>query len=148
MLRKNFSSGAPLEKNMGYSRAVRIGDFIFVGGTTAVQPDGSVFGEGDSYAQMKYILEKQIKIIEDAGGKKEDVYSVNLFLTPEFDKSGWKAYTELFHDVMPLCTAVTISKLNRPTQLLEIEMSAALGTEIGEPLKTSVFRGNFENAIT
>ena len=62
MIRKNFSSGAPLEKKVGYSRAVRIGDFIFVGGTTSVQPDGSVFGEGDSYAQVKYILEKQIKI--------------------------------------------------------------------------------------
>ncbi|MBQ2530550.1 MAG: hypothetical protein II547_09875 [Treponema sp.] len=129
MIRKNFSSGAPLEKKAGYSRAVRIGDFIFVGGTTSVQPDGSVFGEGDSYAQVKYILEKQIKIIEEAGGKKEDVYEVGMFLTPDFDKSGMKAYTEIFHDVMPLCTAVTVAALNRPTQLVEIQLSAALGTE-------------------
>ncbi len=129
MIRKNFSSGAPLEKKVGYSRAVRIGDFIFVGGTTSVQPDGSVFGEGDSYAQVKYILEKQIKIIEEAGGKKEDVYEVGMFLTPDFDKSGMKAYTEIFHDVMPLCTAVTVAALNRPTQLVEIQLSAALGTE-------------------
>lgn len=130
MKRINYFSGAPLEKKMGYSRAVRVGDFIFVGGTTSVQPDGSVYGEGDSYAQVKYILEKQIAIIEQAGGKKEDVYEINMYWTPDFDKSGMKAYTELFHDVMPLCTAVTISSLNRPSQLVEIEMSAALHTEL------------------
>ncbi|MBQ3800124.1 MAG: hypothetical protein II837_07515 [Treponema sp.] len=130
MKRKNFSSGAPLEQKMGYSRAVRIGDFIFVGGTTSVQPDGSVYGEGDSYAQMKYVLEKQLGIIEKAGGKKEDVYEIQIFLTPGFDKSGWQAYTEIFHDVMPLCTAVTVASLNRPAQLLEVQMSAALHTEL------------------
>ncbi len=130
MKRTNYSSGAPLEQKMGYSRAVRIGDFIFVGGTTSVQADGSVYGEGDSYAQMKYILEKQLGIIEQAGGKKEDVYELQIFLTPGFDKSGWQAYTEIFHDVMPLCTAVTVSALNRPTQLLEVQMSAALHTEL------------------
>ena len=130
MKRKNFSSGAPLEQKMGYSRAVRIGDFIFVGVTTSVQPDGSVYGEGDSYAQMKYVLEKQLGIIEKAGGKKEDVYEIQIFLTPGFDKSGWQAYTEIFHDVMPLCTAVTVASLNRPAQLLEVQMSAALHTEL------------------
>lgn len=130
MKRKNFSSGAPLEQKMGYSRAVRIGDFIFVGGTTSVQPDGSVYGEGDSYAQMKYVLEKQLGIIEKAEGKKEDVYEIQIFLTPGFDKSGWQAYTEIFHDVMPLCTAVTVASLNRPAQLLEVQMSAALHTEL------------------
>lgn len=130
MIRQNFSSGAPLEAKAGYSRAVRIGDIIHVGGTTAVQPDGSVFGEGDSYAQMKYILEKEVEIIKQAGGKKEDVYEVRIFMTPEFDKSGMAAYTEIFHDVMPLCTGVTIAKLNRPAQLVEIEMSAAVGTEL------------------
>ncbi len=130
MKRINYFSGAPLEKKMGYSRAVRVGDFIFVGGTTSVQPDGSVYGEGDSYAQVKYILEKQIAIIGQAGGKKEDVYEINMYWTPDFDKYGMKAYTELFHDVMPLCTAVTISSLNRPSQLVEIEMSAALHTEL------------------
>ena len=130
MKRKNFSSGAPLEQKLGYSRSVRIGDFIFVGGTTSVQPDGSVFGEGDSYAQMKYVLEKQLGIIEQAGGRKEDVYELQIFLTPRFDKSGWRAYTELFHDVKPLCTAVTVSSLNRPAQLLEVQMSAALHTEL------------------
>lgn len=130
MKRKNIFSGAPLELKAGYCRAVKIGDIIHIGGTTAVQPDGSVYGEGDSYAQMKYILEKQVKIIEEAGGKKEDVYEVRIFQTPEFDKSGMHAYTEIFHDVYPLCTGVTIAKLNRPTQLVEIEMSAALGTEL------------------
>ncbi len=130
MKRVNYSSGAPLEQKMGYSRAVRIGEFIFVGGTTSVQPDGSVYGDGDSYAQVKYILEKQIALVEQAGGRKEDVYEIRMFWTPAFDKSGMRAYTELFHDVMPLCTAVTISSLNRPSQLVEIEMAAAVHAEL------------------
>ena len=126
MVIKKFSSGAPLEEKMGYSRAVRAGDFIFIGGTTSVLPDGCVFGEGDSYAQVKFILEKQLKILEEAGGKKEDIYEVFMFLTPDFDKSGMKAYTEIFHEIKPLCTAVTVASLNRPAQLVEIQISAAV----------------------
>ena len=64
--RVNYSSGAPLEEKVGYSRMVKVGDHIYVGGTTSVQPDGTVYGE-NAYEQTRYVLEKQVKLIEQAG---------------------------------------------------------------------------------
>ena len=58
--RVNYSSGAPLEEKVGYSRMVKVGDHIYVGGTTSVQPDGTVYGE-NAYEQTRYVLEKQVK---------------------------------------------------------------------------------------
>ena len=77
--RTNYASGAPKENILGYSRVVKTGPFIEVGGTTSVQPDGSVYAEYDSYGQVKYILEKQIKLVENAGGCKEDIYKFKIF---------------------------------------------------------------------
>lgn len=132
MIRKNYSSGAPLEEVAGYSRAVEFGPFVYVGGTTSVQPDGSVYGENDSYAQVKYVLEKQLSFVEKAGGCKEDVYQIKMYVTPDFDsKKGFDAYAEIFREVKPLCTAVTITALNRPAQLVEIEMNAVIGSSKG-----------------
>lgn len=133
MDRKNYFSGAPMELVDGYSRMVQAGPFMYCGGTTSVQPDGSVVCEGESYGQVKYVLEKLIDIIQEAGGAKEDVYSVKIYATPEFDSTeGFKAYSELFHDVKPLLTCVTILRLTRPTQLVEIEMNAIKGSSVGE----------------
>ena len=130
--RTNYSSGAPLEAVAGYSRVVRTGPFIFVGGTTSVLPDGTVFGEGNSYGQMRYILEKLIGFVEKAGGAKEDIISVKSYVTEEFDASeGSKAYAELLRDIRPLHTMVTVEALNRPTQLVEVEMTAISGCSIG-----------------
>jgi enamine deaminase RidA (YjgF/YER057c/UK114 family) len=128
LARKNYSSGAPMEEIDGYSRIVQTGPFVFVGGTTSVQPDGSMVAEGDSYGQVRYVLLKLLKLLEQTGASKEDVYSVKIYQTPDFDsKEGYRAYSEIFHDVMPLLTGVTIHKLTRPTQLVEIEMNAIAG---------------------
>ena len=70
--RVNYSSGAPLEEKVGYSRMVKVGDHIYVGGTTSVQPDGTVYGE-NAYEQTRYVLEKQVKLIEQAGAGVGDV---------------------------------------------------------------------------
>lgn len=130
--RTNYSSGAPMEEIDGYSRIVQTGPFVFVGGTTSVQPDGSMVAEGDSYGQVKYVLEKLLKLIEQTGATKDDVYSVKIYATPDFDGSeGYKAYSEIFKEVMPLLTGVTIHKLTRPTQLVEIEMNAIVGSSMG-----------------
>ena len=130
--RVNYASGAPLEEIAGYSRAVSAGPFIYIGGTTSVQPDGSVAGENDSYEQMKYILEKQISFVEKAGGAKEDVYSVKCYVTSGYDgKEGARAYSEIFGEIKPLFTVVTIDALNRPTQLVEVEMNAIAGSSKG-----------------
>ncbi|WP_368490999.1 Rid family hydrolase [Clostridium sp. BJN0013] len=126
--RKNLFSGSPLEEKVGYSRLVKVGPFVYIGGTTSVQSDGSVFGENDGYKQTKYILEKMIKCLEEAGGKKEEVIRVKMYTTKmSQSKEYLKAYSEFFKDVKPLCTLVGISELNRPAQLVEIEIDAILG---------------------
>lgn len=131
LTRTNYSSGAPLEEKAGYSRMVKVGPFVYIGGTTAVQPDGTVYGEGSPYEQTKYVLEKQVKLLEQAGSKKEEVIKVKVYTTdmgyaPEIAK----AYSEIFRAIRPLCTFVGISMLNRPTQFVEIEMDAVIGTKV------------------
>ncbi len=127
--RTNYSSGAPLEESAGYSRVVKTGPFIYVGGTTSVQPDGTVYGENDGYAQTKYILDKMVKFIEQAGGKKEEVIRVKMYATDmNRSKEYIKAYSEIFKPVKPLCTLVGIAALNRPSQLIEIEIDAVIGS--------------------
>lgn len=126
--RTNYSSGAPLEDKIGYSRVVKAGPFVYVGGTTSVNSDGSVYGENDGYAQTKFILEKMIKCLEQAGSKKEEVVRVKMYVTDMGrTKEYAEAYTEFFKDIKPLCTLVGISALNRPTQLVEIEIDAIIG---------------------
>ena len=125
--RTNYSSGAPLEEKIGYSRVVKAGPFVYVGGTTSVQPDGTVFGT-DGYEQTKYILEKMINFLEIAGSKKEEVIRVKMYVTDIGRGAEYtKAYAEFFKDIKPLCTLVGISALNRPTQLIEIEIDAIIG---------------------
>lgn len=128
MTRENFSSGSPLEAKVGYSRVVKAGPFIFVGGTTSVQADGTVYGEGSMFEQCKFIFDKMIKCLEDAGGKREEVVKVKMYLT-DMGQAGEaiKAYSEFFKEIKPCCTAVGISALNRPSQLAEIEIDALKG---------------------
>lgn len=122
-----YSSGAPLEEKVGYSRMVKAGNLVMIGGTTSVQPDGTVYGEGNPYAQAKYIFEKQVKLLQKAGAEAKDVVKIMAYLTNMKDCAEVsRAYSEIFHDVRPLFTAVGTSELNRPTQLCEIEMTAIL----------------------
>ncbi|MCR4888647.1 MAG: hypothetical protein K5979_05635 [Ruminococcus sp.] len=126
--RTNYSSGAPLEEKVGYSRMVKVGPFIYIGGTTSVQPDGTVYGK-DAYEQTKYVLEKQASLLEQAGSSIKDVVRVKIYSTDmKFGADICRAYSELFHDIRPLCTVVGTTALNRPTQFVEIEMDAVAGT--------------------
>lgn len=130
MKRINYASGAPLEEKVGYSRMVKLGDYVAVGGTTSVQPDGTVYGENDAYAQTKYVLEKQVKLLEKAGASVKNVFRIKIYTTDM--KAGGdisRAYSEIFHDIRPLCTVVGTPALNRPTQIVEIEMEALIGSE-------------------
>lgn len=129
--RVNYSSGAPLEEKAGYSRIVKVGSFVYVGGTTSVLPDGSVYGEGDPYAQTKYVLEKLIKLLGEAGAQVNEVVKVKVYAVDMSHGSEIvRAYSEIFHDIRPLCTVVGTTALNRPTQLVEIEMDAIIGSYI------------------
>lgn len=129
LTRTLYSSGAPLEEKVGYSRVVKVGPFVYVGGTTSVQPDGTVFGEGDGYAQTKYILDKMITYLEKAGSKKEEIMRVKMYVTDMTRTSEYlQAYAEILKEIKPLCTLVGIAALNRPSQLIEIEIDAIIGS--------------------
>lgn len=130
MQRINYSSGAPLEDIAGYSRMVKIGDRICIGGTTAVQPDGEVFGT-TAYEQAKYIFIKFIALLERAEAEAKDVYKVKAYITDmSLAQDVAKAYSEIFKEIRPLFTMVETPKLNRPSQLVEIELEAMLGCEV------------------
>jgi enamine deaminase RidA (YjgF/YER057c/UK114 family) len=125
--RINYSSGAPLEEKMGYSRMVKVGNTVMIGGTTSVLPDGSVYGENDPYAQAKFIFEKQIALLEKAGAKASDVVSVKGYLTKmSFGAEVGRAYSEYFKETRPLFTLVGTTELNRPAQLCELELTAII----------------------
>ena len=106
--RVNISGGSSFEEVAGYSRIVKADPFVFVSGTTAVTPEGTVYGEGDPYAQAKYIWATSS--------------SYNMEIT--------KAYSEFFKESRPCCTWIGIKELNRPTQLVEIEMQALIGAKL------------------
>jgi enamine deaminase RidA (YjgF/YER057c/UK114 family) len=133
MKRTNYSSGAPLEAIAGYSRMVRIGDHVYIGGTTAVQQDGSVFGE-TPYEQAKYVFEKCIGLLHRADAEAKNVFKINAFITDmAFAKDVAAAYSEFFKEIKPLFTMVETPKLNRSEQLVEIEMEAVVGCEVLAP---------------
>jgi enamine deaminase RidA (YjgF/YER057c/UK114 family) len=128
--RTNYSSGAPLEDKVGYSRMVKVGPFISIGGTTSVLPDGSVYGEGSAYEQTKFILEKMIKLLAEAGGAPGDVIKIKGYLTDMANAAeAGRAYSELFGDIRPLLTFVGTTMLNRPAQLIELELEAVSTSE-------------------
>lgn len=131
LTRTNYSSGAPLEEKTGYSRIVKVGPFVYVGGTTAVQPDGTVYGEGSAYEQTKYIFEKLVKLLEKSGSKREEVIRIKVYTTDmKYGPEIARAYSEIFFDIKSLFTMVGTPMLNRPTQLVEIEMDAIIGSKV------------------
>jgi len=127
MERRNFSSGSPLEEVAGYSRMVKIGNQVHIGGTTSVQPDGSVFGT-TAYEQTKYILDRFVGLLKSAGAEASDVYKVKAYTTDmAMANEIAKAYSEHFKEIRPLFTMVETPKLNRSNQLVEIELEAMIG---------------------
>lgn len=123
--RKNISSGAPWESIVGYSRAVRIGNHVWVAGTTATADDGSIVGVGDAAAQTHYVLQKIDRALREAGGSLRDVVRTRSFVT---DISQWEAigrvHGQYFGDIRPAATMVEVSKLIDPDHLVEIEVDA------------------------
>ncbi|MDF2513185.1 MAG: putative translation initiation inhibitor, yjgF family [Herbinix sp.] len=130
MVRTNYSSGAPLEAVVGYSRMIKVGNHIYIGGTTSVLPDGTVYGE-KPYDQAKYIFEKFIALLATAEANQRDVIKIKAYITDmTFAREVGNAFSEYFKEIKPLFTMVETPKLNRPTQYVEIELEAVIGCEV------------------
>ena len=124
-MRTNISSGTPWESIVGYSRAVRVGPYVHVAGTTAADSEGKVVGAGDPYAQTIYILQKIEVALEKVGAALTDVVRTRIYVT---DVTDWdevaRAHGELFSQIRPAATLVEVSSLIEPEMLVEIEVDA------------------------
>jgi enamine deaminase RidA (YjgF/YER057c/UK114 family) len=127
-LRLGGDPPSPWEERFGFSRVVRAGDWVMVGGTTSVSADGVVLGE-TPYEQARLIIEKIGHELARAGASLEDVVQTRVYVTDSsrLDDVG-RAHGELLGEVRPLMTGVEVSALIDPRMLVEIEAVAYVGT--------------------
>ncbi len=130
-MRQNYSDGGEWEAQVGYSRAVKIGNVVYVAGTVATDENGAVVGPNSPYTQTRFILERIGKVLERAGASLEQVVRTRMFVT---DISNWqevgRAHGEFFADIRPVATMVQVSSLISPELLVEIEVEAVLDVTV------------------
>jgi enamine deaminase RidA (YjgF/YER057c/UK114 family) len=125
--RERYSSGVKFESIVGYSRAVKVGDRIYVTGTTATGEDGEIVGVDDGYAQSVQTIRNIERALVAVGASLENVVRTRMFVT---DISRWeeygRAHREFFGEIMPATTMVEVARLIDPRMLIEIEADAEL----------------------
>jgi enamine deaminase RidA (YjgF/YER057c/UK114 family) len=127
-MRTSYSSGTAWEPVVGYSRAVKVGNQVWVSGTTATDAQGNIVGRGDAAAQARQVIVNLERALAMAGARLADVVRTRIFVT---DISQWEAvgrvHGEAFADVRPASTMVEVQQLIDPDLLVEIEVDAVIG---------------------